>query len=436
MSAQIAFEIETFQPVVSVTELWMKTLENTTKDFGVRVTQALAEKYGFSNEEAVKFLGLESVSINRKAMAKRSKSTKEPKEKKAKEPKEKTKKEKILLPFTNNVDTTLCHGISYNHGLFTQCAKKPLENHSFCKGCQAQADKNANGEPDCGTIEGRMAVPLFEFKDSKGRTPVSYAKIMKKFGYTKEQVEAEFGKPLDSVHFEEPEKKKTSGRPKKAADAVATSTDDIFNGLTAENGSEMGEEKPKKKSAKLSEEEKAEKKAKLEAERAEAKRLREEKEAAEKAERAEKRAAELEAKKAEREAKKEAEKAEKEAKKAEEKAKKAQEKAEKEAQEKAEKEAKKAQKAAEKSNKSSPVSPVTTETKAEEKKTEEPPKKKMGVVKIDIDGTTYYLNKETKIVYNPNTKEEVGTYDEVNKKLIPLPEEEDEEIEEEGYETE
>lgn len=429
MSSEIAFEIETtevFQPVVSVTELWMKTLENTTKDFGARVSEALSKKYGFSNEEALKFLGLESVAVNRKAMAKRSKSTKtkEPKEKKVKEPKE--KKEKVLLPFTMNVDETLCHGIAYNHGLFTQCSKKPLENHSFCKGCQAQADKNANGEPDCGTIEARMASPASEYKDSKGRSPVAYSKIMKKFGYTKEQVEAEYGRPLDAVHFEEPEKKKTSGRPKKAANAVATSTDDIFNGLTADNGSEMGEE-PKKKS-KLTEEEKAEKKAKLEAERAEAKRLREEKEAAEKAERAEKRKAELEAKKAEREAKKEAEKAEKEAKKAEEKAKKAEEKAKKEAQEKAEKEAKKAAKKS-----GSPVSPVVSETKVEEVK--EVPKKKVGVVKVEIDGNTYYLNRETKILYDPKSKEEVGTYDEANKKLIPLPNEEDKEVEEEGYET-
>jgi len=432
MSSEIAFEIETtevFQPVVSVTELWMKTLENTTKDFGARVSEALSKKYGFSNDEALKFLGLESVAVNRKAMAKRSKSTKtkEPKEKKVKEPKE--KKEKVLLPFTMNVDETLCHGIAYNHGLFTQCSKKPLENHSFCKGCQAQADKNANGEPDCGTIEARMASPASEYKDSKGRSPVAYSKIMKKFGYTKEQVEAEYGRPLDAVHFEEPEKKKTSGRPKKAADAVATSTDDIFNGLTADNGSEMGEEPKKEKKAKLTEEEKAEKKAKLEAERAEAKRLREEKEAAEKAERAEKRKAELEAKKAEREAKKEAEKAEKEAKKAEEKAKKAEEKALKEAQEKAEKEAKKAAKKS-----GSPVSPVVSETKVEEVK-QEVPKKKMGVVKIEIDGNTYYLNRETKIVYDPKTKEEVGTYDDANKKLIPLPEEEDKEVEEEGYET-
>ena len=435
MSAEIAFEIETveaFKPVVSVTELWMKTLENTTKDFGVRVTQALAEKYGFSNEEAMKFLGLESVAINRKAMAKRSKSTKEPKEKKAKEPKEKKeKKEAILLPFCMDVNMELCHGIAYNHGLFTQCQKSKLENHEFCKGCQSQADKNANGEPDCGTVEARLAAPLYEFKDSKGRTPVHFTKIMKKNGLTREQVEEEFAKKskgtLDEMHFEEPEKKKTTGRPKKNIDAVATTTDDIFNGLTAENGSEMGEE-PKKKT-KLTEEEKAEKKAKLEAERLAKKVEREEKEAAEKAERAEKRKAELEAKKAEREAKKAEEKAEREAKRAEEKAKKAQEKAGKEALEKAEKEAKKE---AKKSAKNTPTnSPVV-----EEVKKEEPPKKKtMSVAKIEIEGTTYYLNKETKIVYDPKTKEEVGTYDEENKKLIPLPQEDEEEVQEEGYET-
>jgi hypothetical protein len=59
----------------------------------------------------------------------------------------------------------------------------------------------------------------------------------------------------------------------------------------------------------------------------------------------------------------------------------------------------------------------------------------VGVVKVEIDGNTYYLNRETKILYDPKSKEEVGTYDEANKKLIPLPNEEDKEVEEEGYET-
>jgi hypothetical protein len=443
--SEIAFEIDTvvevFKPVVSVTELWMKTLENTTKDFGARVTQALADKYGFSNDEAVKFLGLESVSVNRKAMAKRSKS-KEPKEPKEKAKKEKAPKvEKVRLPFTGACDATLCQAVAYNHGLFTQCEKKPLENHSYCVKCQAQADQNASGKPDCGNMEDRLASPMYDYKDSKGRSPVAYTKIMKKYGYTQEQVEAEFAKingdvELNPVFFEEPEKKKGGGRPKKNTENVAESTDDLFNAMTANSGSEMGDETKKK--AKLTEEEKAEKKAKLEAERAAKKAEREEKEAIEKAERAEKRKAELEAKKAEREAKKAEEKAEKEAKRAEEKAKKAQEKAEKEAEEKSKKEA---EKEAKKIAKKSPVSPVVskTETKTEEPKedtkTEEAPKKKMSVVKVVIDGTTYYMNKETKIVYDPKTKEVVGTYDEENKKLIPVPEEEDEEVQEEEYES-
>jgi hypothetical protein len=444
MSVEFALEIEAvavevFKPVISVTELWMKTLENTTKDFGARVTQALAEKYGFSNEEAVKFLGLESVAVNRKAMAKRSKSTKEPKEKAKKE--KAPKVEKVRLPFTGACDATLCQAVAYNHGLFTQCEKKPLENHSYCVKCQAQADQNASGKPDCGNMEDRLASPMYDYKDNKGRSPVAYTKIMKKYGYTKEQVEAEFAKlngdaELNALFFEEPEKKKNTGRPKK--EAVSTETvSDLFDTLTADNGEEMGADQvvasPSKK-AKLTEEEKAAKKAKLEEERAVKKAEREAKEATEKAERAEKRKQELADKKAEREAKKAEEKAKKDAEKAEEKAKKDAEKAEKA---KAEKEAKKAEKEAKKT--ASPVvsKPKEEETKTEEKPVEEekPKKKSMAVKKMVINEVTYYMNSETKVLYDPKTKEEVGTYDEANKKMIPLPTEEDEEIQSDTYES-
>ena len=167
---------------------------------------------------------------------------------------------------------------------------------------------------------------------------------------------------------------------------------------------EKTEEKKPSKKAKLSEEEKAEKKAKLEAERAEAKKAREEKEALEKAERAEKRKAELEAKRLEREAKKEAEKAEKDAKLAQEKA----EKEEKKAQEKLKKAE---EKAAKKSNANTPATSPT----------EEP--KKMAVKEITIDGKKYYINKETKTIYDPKTKEAIGTYDETNKTIIEFEEE-------------
>lgn len=171
------------------------------------------------------------------------------------------------------------------------------------------------------------------------------------------------------------------------------------------------EKAPKEKEvkAKLSEEEKAEKKAKLEAERAEAKKAREEKEALEKAERAEKRKAELEAKRLEREAKKEAEKAEKEAKIA-------QEKAEREAKKAQEKLKKAEEKAAKKSNSNTPTtSPTATEE----------PKKKMSVSEITIDAKKYYINKATKTIYDPATKEAIGTYDETNKTIVEFEEEEE-----------
>jgi hypothetical protein len=266
MSAAVAFEIEeqiVFKPIVTLTELWMKTVENTTRDFTVNAIKALSEKYNFPADEAIQFLGLENTSVNRKPMTKRT-----------------TKVEE-------NIEE----------------------------------------------------------------------KVVKE-----EKVEEEKVK------------------------------------------------KEKKSPVKLTDEEKAEKKAKLEAERAEAKKLREEKEALEKAERAEKRKAELEAKKIEREEKQAKEKAEKEAKKAE-------EKAQKEAEKKAQKEAEKLKKA--ESKKSTPATSPTEE-----------PKKKMSVSEITIDGKKYYINKETKIVYDPSTKEELGTYDETNKTIIKSEEEEEIEIEE------
>lgn len=274
MSATIAFNVNvesaaTFKPVVSLTELWMKTVENTTRDYTVNAIKVLSEKYNFPLDEAIQFLGLENTAVNRKPMTKR------------------VKKEE-------------------------------------------ESDKEESDK-------------------------------------------------------EEKSVKKEKKAPKEKAP------------------------KEKEVKAKLSEEEKAEKKAKLEAERAEAKKAREEKEALEKAERAEKRKAELEAIRLERQSKKEAEKAEREAKIA-------QEKAEREAKKAQEKLKKAEEKAAKKSNSNTPTtSPTATEE----------PKKKMAVSEITIDGKKYYMNKATKTIYDPTTKEAIGTYDETNKAIIEFEEEEE-----------
>jgi hypothetical protein len=71
----VEFETETFKPIVSLTEIWMKTVENTTRDFTVKAIQVLSEKYNFPVDEAVKFLGLENTAVQRKPMTKRTKTT-------------------------------------------------------------------------------------------------------------------------------------------------------------------------------------------------------------------------------------------------------------------------------------------------------------------------------------------------------------------------
>ena len=250
------------------------------------------------------------------------------------------------MPFiAENIDITGCQGLAFNRGLFTKCNKQRMENGNFCKGCQTEADKNSSGCPDCGTVESRLATGLYEFKDPKGRSPVSYMKVLEKLKLSSEQALEEAGKlnlELSNDHFVvvEKSKKALKGRPKKAVGAIeAYNVTDLFAKLTAEGEEEVieeGEEKPTKaKKAKLSDEEKAVKKAALEEERALKKAEREAKLAEEKAEREAKRKAELEQKKLEREAKIAQEKAEREAKRAAEKLereqKKAAEKAEKEA---------------------------------------------------------------------------------------------------------
>jgi hypothetical protein len=417
MNMNAEFEIEQeFNSNISVTELWMKTLENTTKDFGLRIAGALSEKYNFPQEEAVKFLGLEGFALIRKQMAKKS----VPKEKKEKKPKAEKPAKKLAVPIPFGflpVNEQGCCGLAFNHGLFTQCPKSRMENGTFCKSCQEQADKNTSGEPDCGTIEKRNAEGA-NFKDSKGRTPTPFALVLKKLKIPSEVAQEEFGKLnlyVESSFFEIPEKK-GSGRPKKSVTiAEIDELTDHFANLTAEDPTEN-----KSKKAKLTEEEKAQKKAELERERNEKAEMRKQE--------LEQKKVEREVEKAKKEAEKAAEKAKKEAEKAAEKAKKEAEKAKKEA-EKAKKDAEKAKKDAEKAKKEAAKKP---EEKPAEKPAEKPEEKPAGektkVKKIKIEGKEYFLAVATNILYDPATKEEVGIFK--DGKIEPLPEEDDEEVEE------
>ena len=442
MSKSMSIEnMSNFNANISVTTLLTKTLENVAKELASRCIAECAARHGFDAETEIRLLGLENLSLIKKEMSKKSGSKKGVTvAKAAKAPKE--KKSSIPLPFiASEVSESSCQGLTYNRGLFTQCLKNKMENGEFCSGCQEEADQNASGCPNCGTVQQRLATGLYEFKDPKGRTPVSYIKLLNKLSITIDAA-LNTGKDIAPEHFEEVVKvsKVHRGRPKKQpASIVAEHVSDLFTQLSPEEEVFEIPEAPKKAAKKvISEEEKEAKKAALELEREAKKAEREEQRAAEKEQKRLEKEAKLAQEKAEKEAKLALEKAEKEAKlaleKAEKEAKLAQEKAAKEAKKQQEKEEKEALKAAAAKK---PVSKKAKEVTAEPVAAPiaAPAPTKVSVSRITINGTEY-LKSATNILYDTKTKEEVGLYDPISKTMMDLPEEDEEEVESDYEEDE
>jgi len=225
--------------VLSVTSLLVKTLENATREYARECVRECASLYGFSSDEALLKLNLENLSIQVRDMKKRGSGSKKVAEKKVSEKKvsEKKKPARFPLPFVAClVCEDGCHGLAYNMGLFTQCPRVRMTDSSYCKGCQLESDSNACGKPANGTIEERRSSGLMDFKDSKGRRPVAYSKIMEKYKVTREEVETEAGMKLDDMHYavvvveakKKTEKKEKSSKNKKTKEVVV---DDLFAGL-------------------------------------------------------------------------------------------------------------------------------------------------------------------------------------------------------------
>ncbi len=448
-------ELSNFNASMEVTELLMKTLENAARNLAARCISEVANRHGFDAEKEIQALGLENLSLIRKQMAKKSAANKgEKKEKKPREP----KKSAFPMPFfAENVNTDGCQGLAYNRGLFTQCTKNICEAGLYCKGCQMEADKNSSGKPDCGDVSSRLATGLYEFKDPKGRSPISYIKLITKLNITLEQVSEETGKTgkqIPDEHLVVVEKKLSGrGRPKKISsvetDDLSTVISDIFSKINLNaNEEEVIEEdvieeevielsdKPKKsppsdtekaekaEKKRLLEVEKAEKAEALEAEKIEQKRLLE-------VEKAEKKAA-LEAEKLEKKRLLEVEKAEKKEK----------EKADRKTKREAEKCTQKSKKEnkddsdneSEKSEKEAVVKEAVVKEAETPPPASAPPNNKVKVSRIQISGKSY-LKTVDNVLYDPDTRDEVGIWDPETKTIKPLPEEEDEEEQEEEYDS-
>jgi len=321
---------------MTVNSLLMKSLESATREYARKCVSKLASEYGFSEDDALKKLNLENLKLQVQEMKKRSGGKAKAKEAKAKsekpeKPEKKEKKAKALfpLPFSKeNVLESGCQGLAYNGGLFTQCPKECIASVNYCKQCQSEIDQY--GGTTNGTVAQRLGCELMEFKDPKGRKPVTYMKMMEKQKLSREQVEAEAGKQnivIDEIHFVAGEKKEK----KKKAEAVSVAVEDDLLSQLLNDLEEDEESIDLETEVAVKKQQQAAEKAAKEAEVAQKKQQQADEKAAKEAEVAQKKQQQADEKAA-----KEAEKAAKEAEKA--------EKAQKIADEKAAKEAEVAQK--------------------------------------------------------------------------------------------
>jgi len=331
-------------------------------------------------------------------------------------------KPKIALPYCGSLLSGCCMGISLNGRLYTQCLKKAKKGSIWCGTCKKEAEASSSGKPKYGSMEDRMAMGK-DWKDSKQRAPVRYSTVMLKKNITKEQAVEEAAKlgwtiPEEEFELEVPKKKqgKKRGRPAKTKKVeTGGAGDDLIANLVAQAKMENNEDADEIAAAKT---EVVDKKAAKEAEK-EAKKLAKEAEklAKKEAKEAEK-LAKKQAKEAEKLAKKQAKEAEKLAKEAEKEAKKLAKKAAK----KAEKEAKEAEKAKVTKDAVADLQQQMEDLELQEEKVvssqdeDEDEDGEVEVVKFEHEGKEYLKDCEN-IVYDMETQDEIGTWNETDKKI-------------------
>ena len=390
--------------------------------YGSAVVEKLAEIYGFDVEDAKTHLGDLVKTVAKKV----STGTKKTGAKSSKKNHQLKEMNKIPLPFVGHIYEDACMGIKLVKGLHLQCANYPEDGHEYCKSCFTQSQKNSNNKPTYGDIRDRLECPLLDFVDAKGKRTVPFANVFKKLDISREEIEAkatEYGISIPEEHWEErsvkrgrpksvtvsdtesdtSEKKRGRGRPKKDKASSGDVEDDLLSSLQEAMDSDAvskssGSSKGSRGRPKMSDEEKAERAAKKEAEKLAKKEARE----AEKAKREAERLAKKEARELERIAKKEAREAEKAKKEAERLAKKIEE----------------AQKAMEKANEKA----KTDDEAKEEKYEEEEAPKKVNARKFTHEGVSYIKTADN-MLYDIETKECVGLWNEDTEEIEAVEEE-------------
>ena len=121
----------------------------------------------------------------------------------------------IVLPWCGE-DEKKCKNIKKNGGLYTQC-ERDVENVEYCKGCEKSISKNG-GVCEYGNVSERLSCGIMEYVDRKGGKVKSYSEYMKKNKLERSDVEKYgqmCGVVIPACHFEnDVSEKKKRGRPK------------------------------------------------------------------------------------------------------------------------------------------------------------------------------------------------------------------------------
>ena len=182
------------------TEVLIKEILNVEVN---RIVCELSEKYGFDRLKGLEYVKIKNVELQ-------------------------YRNNKIPMPLSEKIVKGDCEGVRLNHSLYTQCRNKHcLEKDSYklCKTCYNQSLKNSNGEPTYGYISERIKAGV-EYRDPKGKGPVSYGNVMEKLNISREEAEREAENQGLTIPEEEFIVKKTPrGRPKKSQISLTTTVD-------------------------------------------------------------------------------------------------------------------------------------------------------------------------------------------------------------------
>ena len=200
---------------VSISVIVEKALKASTVEYTSGVVRELSKKYGFDASEALMSLNLNSVEVRVVDEKKGGRAGNR-----------KTVQPGIPLPYTGVVKEDWCRGIRLNHGLMSQCTMGRVGEGEFCTTCQRQADKNVNGLPTYGHIVGREKDG---WRTPGGKQPTNYGNVMEKLNITREKAIAEaekFGLTIPEEQFE----KKAAQRGRPARKGVAASDTESEDG--------------------------------------------------------------------------------------------------------------------------------------------------------------------------------------------------------------